>query len=190
MSPEAFHIISRIIPVHTSISTHKAWRHGTLRTRNVPTNWHEMSLRRPMSLMAMLLCNTRTSNGTRPVLSKEVIQKRVTSRTCRRWRSSAYIFALCKSRWWWWSMVNTLTAMWGARHPRFWGRSFSNSTHSSGRRFGSRDSWWSIRPWAIMKCGRDRTSITRREDIIGTGGIIRIRIFFVFWYWFVTVDGF
>ena len=41
-----------------------------------------------------------------------------------------------------------------------------------------------------MKCGRDRTSITRREDIIGTGGIIRIGFFFVFWYWFVTVDGF
>ena len=41
-----------------------------------------------------------------------------------------------------------------------------------------------------MKCGRDRTSIARREDIIGTGGIIRIGFFFVFWYWFVTVDGF
>ena len=41
-----------------------------------------------------------------------------------------------------------------------------------------------------MKCGRDRTSIARREDIIRTGGIIGKGFFFVFWHWFVTVDGF
>ena len=41
-----------------------------------------------------------------------------------------------------------------------------------------------------MKCGGDRTSVARREDIIGTGGIIGMGFFFVFWHWIVTVDGF
>ena len=190
MSPEAFHIICCIISVYTSFSSHKPRWHGRLSTWNVPTNWHEMPLRGTLSMMAVLMSNTRTSNGTRPVLSKEVIQKCLTSRTCRWWRSSAYIFAPAKTRGWWSRLVKTLTTMWSAWHPRFWGRTFSNSIHSSHRKFGSRNSWWSIRPWAIMKCGGDRTSVARREDIIGTGGIIRKGFFVVFWHWFSAVDGF
>jgi hypothetical protein len=42
------------------------------------------------------------------------------------------------------------------------------------------------RPRAIMKCGRDRISITRRKDTV----CIIIRQGFIFWHWFVTVDGF
>jgi hypothetical protein len=53
-------------------------QHGSISTQNITTNWHEMPLRvrGPMS-MAVLMCpfNTRTSNGIRPILSKEVIQK-------------------------------------------------------------------------------------------------------------------
>jgi len=41
-----------------------------------------------------------------------------------------------------------------------------------------------------MKCGRDRTPIARREDTISTVHIIREGFIFIFWHWFVTIDGF
>ena len=80
------------------------------------------------------------------------------------------------------------TACRSAIGPWFWGRTFSNSAHGTRRRFGGGKSGWNIRPRAIMKCGRDRTSITRRKNTVC---IIRQGfIFIIFWRWFVTVDGF
>lgn len=151
---QTLHIPGSTVPIQTPLPSHKPRRERWISTRDISSNWYNAGLGGSCRMRSV---QTRTSDWSRSILAKEIIQERLT-RTRRRIASAAS------------ECGRTLMCLRRATGACFGWRTLANSIVLIG---GVDDGgYWTRRTWTIMR-SRCNTIFTGRKEARWSIDIIR-----------------